>query len=91
MDLRIIDWNEGKGKYLGMIGSFVCQDDQEQILVNVAGMPDEIREADPNLFIGKIIEVAYFDESVSKTSNKISLRFPRLKKFRDDKDTTSIY
>ena len=91
MDLRIIDWNEGKGKYTGMIGSFVCQDDLEQILVNVAGMPDEIREADPNLFIGKIIEVAYFDESVSKTSNKISLRFPRLKKFRDDKDTTSIY
>ncbi len=92
MDLRIVGWNEGKGKYEGMIGSFICEDDNHTIRVNVAGMSDEIRGADnPEAFIGKIIEVAYFDISQSKGGDKKSLRFPRLKKFRPDKETTSIY
>lgn len=91
MDLRIIDWNEGKGKYEGMIGSFVCETDDHSIKVNVAGISDEIREADPNLFIGKLVEVAYFDTSISKNNDSMSLRFPRIKRFRTDKNETSIY
>ena len=91
MDLRIIDWNEGKGKYEGAIGSFVCETDDHTIRVNVAGMSDDIRWSDPYSWIGKIIEVAYFDYSASKTNNHISLRFPRMKKLRDDKNETSVY
>lgn len=91
MDLRVIGWNEGNGKYEGAIGSFVCENDEHTILVNVAGMSDDIRWSDPNAWIGKIIEVAYFDISQSKTNDKMSLRFPRLKRIRNDKDTTSVY
>ena len=91
MDLRIVDWNEGNGKYIGAIGSFVCQTDDESIKVNVSGLPDDIHYSDPNQYIGKIIEVAYFDISVNSVTGQKSLRFPRLKCFRDDKDTTSIY
>lgn len=91
MDLRIVGWNEGKGKYEGAIGSFICENDEDTIKVNVAGISDAIRWSDPDWWIGKIIEVAYFDYSASKTGDKISLRFPRMKKLRDDKNETSVY
>ena len=42
-DLRIIGWNEGKGKYEGMIGSFICEDDDHTVRVNVAGIDDDTR------------------------------------------------
>ena len=91
MDLRITGWNEGKGKYEGAIGSFICENDEHTIKVNVAGISDYIRWSEPEQWIGRIIEVAYFDYSASKTGDKISLRFPRMKKLRDDKNETSVY
>ena len=91
MDLRITGWNEGKGKYEGAIGSFICENDEHTIKVNVAGISDAIRWSDPTFWIGKIIEVAYFDYSVSKINNHISLRFPRMKQLRNDKSETSTY
>ena len=91
MDLRIVGWNEGKGKYTGAIGSFICCSDDRSIQVNVAGITDEIRWSNPEYWIGKIIEVAYFDTSNSKTKSSSSLRFPRFKRLRTDKDETSEY
>ena len=90
-DLRITDWNEGKGKYQGMIGSFVCESDDGLVKVNVAGMDDSIRAMDPDDTIGRIIEVAYFEGSKAKNKDTISLQFPRMKRWRDDKDETSMY
>ena len=91
MDLRIVGWNEGNGKYIGAIGSFICQTDDGKYQVNVSGMPDDMHYSDPDKWMNKIIEVAYFDVSQSKNNSYKSLRFPRLKRIRDDKDTTSIY
>ena len=54
-------------------------------------MPDAINYSNPADWIGKIIEVAYFDISKSSANNYSSLRFPRLKRIRNDKNTTSIY
>ena len=90
-DLRIIGWNEGKGKYEGMIGSFICEDDDHTLQVNVAGIDDDTRASDPNLWIGKIIEVAYFETSQSKSKSITSLQFPRYKRTRLDKTETSLY
>lgn len=89
MDLRIIDFNWGNGKYANAIGSFVCETDDHKIQVNVSGMPDSMHYSDPADWIGKIIEVAYFSESTSKSHDHTSLRFPRFKRVRDDKTTTS--
>ena len=91
MDLRIIGWKEGNGKYEGAIGSFECATDDGTIHANVSGMPDSMHYSNPESFIGRIIEVAYFDISRSAANNYNSLRFPRLKRIRDDKDTTSTY
>jgi hypothetical protein len=90
-DLRIVGWNEGKGKYYGMIGSFICEDDNKTIKVNVAGIDDDIRASDPTLWLNKIIEVAYFDTSKSKTKTIKSLQFPRYKQVRNDKTETSLF
>ncbi len=90
-DLRITGWNEGKGKYEGMIGSFICEDDAHTVRVNVAGIDDDTRASDPNLWIGKIIEIAYFEGSQSKTKTTASLQFPRYKRVRFDKTETSLY
>jgi len=90
-DLRITGWNEGKGKYEGMIGSFICEDDAHTVKVNVAGIDDDTRASDPNLWIGKIIEIAYFEGSQSKTKTTASLQFPRYKRVRFDKTETSLY
>ena len=90
-DLRIIGWNEGKGKYEGMIGSFICEDDDHTVRVNVAGIDDDTRASNPDLWIGKIIEVAYFDDSQSKTKTTASLQHARYKRVRTDKNETSLY
>jgi|LGOV01.1.fsa_nt_gb DNA ligase-1 len=91
MDLRITDWNWGKGKYEGLIGSFVCESDDGQIKCNVAGISDDIRESEPELYVGMIVEIAYFDESKSAANDYTSLRFPRFVKFRNDKNETSTF
>jgi DNA ligase 1 len=89
-DLRITGWNEGKGKYEGMIGSFICEDDDHTVKVNVAGIDDDTRASNPDLWIGKIIEVAYFDNSQSQSKSTASLQFPRYKRIRTDKTETSL-
>lgn len=90
-DLRIIGWNEGNGKYEGFIGSFICETDDGSVKVNVAGMTDDVRMSNPNDWIGKIIEVAYFEGSKAKNKDTQSLQFPRMKKVRYDKTETSMY
>ena len=90
-DLRIIGWNEGKGKYEGMIGSFICEDDDHTLRVNVAGMTDAVRMSNPDTWIGTIIEVAYFEPSYSWAKSKASLQFPRMKGVRHEKTETSMY
>ena len=101
MDMEVTDFYYGTGKYEGMVGGITCEaetPDGKTIICNVgSGLSDDERLRwilNPNGIIGKIVEVAYFDISQSsedKGTNKYSLRFPRLKKVRYDKNETSIY
>lgn len=92
MDLRVIDIEPGTGKYEDMIGSLVCMDDDKTILVNVgSGLSDDDRDLDEDYFIGKIVEVAYFDICQSDKKEYKSLRFPRFKGVRHDKSETSTF
>jgi len=92
MDLKVIGIEEGNGKYEDKIGSLICTDDERTVLVKVgSGLSDEDRDLPEDYFIGKIVEVAYFDICQSEKKGYQSLRFPRLKGVRDDKSTTSKY
>lgn len=94
-----IEW--GSGKYEGQIGAITCSsetDDGKHITCSVGtGLSDDQRfdwAIHPENIKGKIVEVAYFEISQNKDqlgTNFYSLRFPRLKKVRQDKVTTSEY
>lgn len=99
IDMKVYDFEEGTGKYEGQIGALkaVCvTDDGKVIRCKIgSGLSDEQRmewALDFSKICGKIVEVAYFSTSqtsAQKGSNEYSLRFPRLKSVRTDKNTTS--
>lgn len=99
MDMLVTDWEYGTGKYDGMVGALYCTAiaDGKRIEAKVGtGISDEQRQLwadDPSEIVGKIVEVGYF--SMSQNSGTYgtklySLRFPRLKQVRYDKEVTSI-
>lgn len=101
MDMKVIDWEYGVGKYECMVGNLVCEivtKDGKYITCKVgSGLTDEQRlewALKPDLILGKIVEVAYFSVSQNATTDgtmTYSLRFPRIKSVRRDKIITSEY
>lgn len=99
MDMRVVYIEEGKGKYEGMVGALICtceRDDGTIVEASVgSGLTDEQRGEwmyFPEKIIGKIVEVQYFSlsqDSKNKGSELYSLRFPRLKGVRTDKNKSS--
>ena len=58
-----------------------------------SGFSDKEREVffnDPDLIIGKVIEVQYFEETENQKDDGVNLRFPTYKKVRDDKDIEDV-
>ncbi len=101
MDMKVIDWEYGTGKYENMVGNLVCEivtSDCKYITCKVgSGLSDEQRlewALKPDNILGKIVEIAYFSVSQNATTDgtmTYSLRFPRLKSVRKDKIITSQY
>lgn len=101
IDMEVIDYELGTGKYEGLIGSLIANiitEDGKCIESKIgSGLTDDERfrwSVYPDEIIGKIIEVSYFSlsqDSKTKGTNNYSLRFPRLKKVREDKNETSEY
>lgn len=101
MDMKVIDFEYGTGKYAGCVGALICEvktEDGKYIYCRVGtGLSDEQRISwamDTDEIIGKIVEIGYFSLSQNKNdlgSNRYSLRFPRLLKIRYDKNETSEY
>ena len=85
-DLRVIGFEEGTGKYAGMLGAFICEYKGGQVKVG-SGLTDEQRAEvwrNSRDYENLIIEVSYFEETKDSTG-KESLRFPTFKDFRFDK------
>ena len=103
MDMKVYDFKWGTGKYEGQIGSLeakVTTEDGKEIYCSVGtGLSDDQRLAwaiHSDKIVGKTIEVSYFSLSQTKQDKDIgrnvySLRFPRLKRVREDKTSTSEY
>ena len=99
MDMRVLDIEEGSSKYEGMVGALYCiaKDGNIEYSCKVgSGLSDSERLAwfeHEELIIGKIIEVAFFSASQCSSAEgttRYSLRFPRFKGIRKDKDDTSV-
>lgn len=90
-DFKVVDVVEGKGKDAGRLGAFIIE--YKDNLVHVgSGLTDTIREevwANPNKYIGKLIEVVYFGETKDEKTGLESIRLPRFKRFRHDKTDVS--
>lgn len=85
-DLRVVGFEEGTGKYVGMLGALICEYKDGTVKVG-SGLTDELRKEiwkDTSKYENIIIEVSYFEETKDSTS-KESLRFPTFKDFRLDK------
>ena len=91
VDLRVVGWYEGKkGKNIGRFGGFIVE--WKSNTVNVGGGYSDKKRIEffenPDSYIGRIIEVLYTEES-QDDNGKPSLRYPRFKRFRDDKTEES--
>lgn len=90
IDLKIIGFEEGRGKNVGTLGAIIV--DYKGYKVNVgSGFSDEDRKyfwKNKEEFIGKIIEVQYFEES-KNVNGDLSLRFPVYLRMRFDKTEPS--
>lgn len=86
-DLTIVDAIEGKGKYKGMLGAFVCEGKVEGHKVKTevgSGFSDEQREEfwkEKKTIIGILAEIKYQNLS----DDNSSLRFPIFIKFKLDR------
>ena len=90
-DFKVIDVVEGKGKDAGRLGAFIIEYKNNTVNVG-SGLTDEIREevwANPDFYIGKLIEVTYFGETQDEKTGLLSIRLPRFKRFRHDKNDVS--
>ena len=90
-DFKVVDVVEGKGKDAGRLGAFIIEYKDNIVHVG-SGLTDAIREevwANPDEYIGKLIEVVYFGETKDEKTGLESIRLPRFKRFRHDKTDVS--
>ena len=84
-DLLVVGWEQGEGKRAGKLGALLLKDKSGQVTVQVGrGITDDEIDnwsKDPDSLIGLIAEVMYNERTETG-----SLRFPRFKCWRDDKD-----
>jgi len=87
-DLRIIGFEEGTGKYEGMLGALMVAYKGNTVKVGT-GFLDEDREEiwdNQDKYMGKIATIKYFEESKNSKNDALSLRFPVFMRLRDDKN-----
>ncbi len=81
IDLVVIDFKDGKGKNIGLVGSLRCATTEGYEVASVSGMDDKTRiEIDEDKDVGRVCEVAY-----QYVGSKGRLRHCQFVRWRDDK------
>ena len=81
-DLKCVGFQDGTGKYEGMIGSLVLKDIAGRVVSVGSGLSDHQRQLNPEYFIGKIIEIEY--ERIDETYIQPVFKFMREDKKESD-------
>lgn len=90
-DLRIIGFEQGQGENKDTLGAIICEYKNTTLKCG-SGFSKKLRKAiwdNPGIYLGKIVEIQYFEETYSEATGLPSLRFPVFKQFRDDKTEPS--
>lgn len=90
-DLRIVDYEEGTGKYVGMLGSVIVEYKGGAVAIG-SGLSDEQRVnywKNPDELIGKIVQVKFKEETMDKKTGLKSLQFPIFQYLREEKTEPS--
>lgn len=88
-ELRVVGWQEGTGKYVGMLGALQCCSEDGIIKVSVgSGFTDEDRKFITRDIIGDIITVKYNSRIVDVNGNE-SLFLPIFVEIREDKSVAN--
>lgn len=90
-DFEVVGFNFGRGKYEGMIGSYVMRSKCGTVEFNCAGMSDAARAEDPMPNIGKIAAVRYNMIMESKNGEPRRAFLPRLIEIREDKNEADSF
>lgn len=84
--LRVVGWEEGTGKNVGLLGALVCESEDGKVRVNVGtGFDDRERKQYDKSVIGKLLDVRYNARIQDKKRDTDSLFLPRFLVFRTDK------
>jgi DNA ligase-1 len=91
VDLRITAIEEGQNRLAGTMGALVVDYKCNELRVG-SGFDDATRAAvwaNPDDYIGKIVECKYKEVTMDKKTGLESLQFPTFVRFRDDKNEVS--
>lgn len=91
VDLRITAIEEGKNRLAGTMGALVVDYKGNELRIG-SGFDDATRAAvwaNPDNYIGKIVECKYKEVTMDKKTGLESLQFPTFVRFRDDKNEVS--
>lgn len=81
-DLLCIGYEEGEGKYEGLIGSLILTDSVGRIVKVGSGLDDIARVRTSDFYIGKVIEIEY--EQILDTYIQPTFKYVRLDKTKED-------
>ena len=91
VDLRITAIEEGQNRLAGTMGALVVDYKGNELRIG-SGFDDTTRAAvwaNPNDYIGKIVECKYKEVTMDKKTGLESLQFPTFVRFRNDKNEVS--
>lgn len=80
LDLRLVGYKEGQGKYEGEVGAMELED-ADGVRIFCSGMEDHVRFDLTDKDIGRLVEVRH-----NGVTSGGKLRHPRFRRWRDDKE-----
>lgn len=84
-DLKVVGWEEGTGKFVGMMGNLIVESSCDQLRCNVGSGFSEEQRKDPTKFQNTIVEIEYNEIITARGRDTKSLFLPIFKSIRVDK------